>query len=134
MNVAASMLDALDNQLIGSRPSRLSPANYGDIKSYRQDLRTRNGDYASAKDALSRAYRALAVDVLKEEDLKNACNDVWSGRLSCSLSFHDGTPRSTPIWEYTAGQYYPLEVFAAIAAVLDRAILRASERAAGVKN
>ena len=122
------MLDALDVQLIGKRPSRLSPANYSDIKSYRQDLATRNGDYASAKDALARAYRAVSIDILTVDDLLDASKYAWRGRLSCEP--RSESPNVVCHWYYTAGQYYPLEVYAAIAAVLDRAILNGSQRVA----
>lgn len=91
-------------KLVRSRPG-FDFANYGDLSSYRADVRvaTRQLNHAETMLATIGWRGSIAA-----EDLKLAIRRAFSGRLSW-----DGKALS-----YCAGQYYPMEFRAAVCAVL----------------
>ena len=94
---------------IKQRPG-LDFGNYGDIKSYRAELRGITKDYQDASELL--AFVALR-DSITADDIIKASEYAFSGRLTLA---DDGTI------EYCTGQYWPTEYRAAVCAVLARVI------------
>jgi hypothetical protein len=94
-------------RFVASRPG-LEFANYGDMSSYRAEMRSITKDRHQAERLLNAvAWRSITAD-----HLKDAMRGAFSGRLSW-----DGKALS-----YCAGQYYPTEYRAAVCAVLRSAL------------
>lgn len=98
------------NKWIKQRPG-LDFGNYGDIKSYRAELRGITKDYQDARELL--AFVAMR-DGISADDLIAASERAFAGRLTID-------PVSGEI-SYCTGQYWPTEYRASACAVLARAI------------
>lgn len=94
------------NQWIKQRPG-LDFGNYGDIKSYRSELRGITKDYQDARELL--AFVALC-DGISAADIVAAAKGAYSGRREIN-------PEYGAI-DYCTGQYWPTEYRAAACAVL----------------
>lgn len=94
-------------QWIGQRPG-LDFANYGDVKSYRAELRSITRDLHDAR----RLLRDVETTNISADALKDALRRSYSGRLSW-----DGKRL-----DYTTGQYWPTEYRRAACAVLASAL------------
>ena len=98
---------------INQRPG-LEFANYGDVSSYRSELRSITRDRADALQLL----RAVELrDSITADDLIAAFPRAYSGRLSISEGVNKkGEPCA--VLDYCAGQYFPTEYRKAACAVL----------------
>jgi hypothetical protein len=95
-------------RFIASRPG-LEFCNYGDVSSYRAEMRSITKDRHQAERMLLAVSWRTSITA---EHLKEALRSSFSGRLSW-----DGTALS-----YCAGQYYPTEYRRAVCAVLASAL------------
>lgn len=94
---------------IAQRPG-LEFGNYGDVSSYRSELRKITRDLNDARTLLAAIeWRSIGVDALAL-----ALRDAWSGRLTW-----DGERL-----DYCTGQYWPTEYRAAVCAGLALALRR----------
>lgn len=91
--------------------SGLDFGNYGDIRSYRAELRRITKDYQNARELL--AFVAMR-DGITAADIVAAAKCAYSGRLEIN--------EETGAINYTTGQYWPTEYRAAVCAVLAAAI------------
>lgn len=98
------------NKWIKQRPG-LDYANYGEPKSYRDELRSITRSYHDARELL--AFVAMR-DGITADDILAAAKGAYSGRLSIDAG--------TGEINYCTGQYWPTEYRAAAAAVLSQAI------------
>lgn len=97
---------------IKQRPG-LEFCNYGDVSSYRSELRGITEDRHDAE----RLLNSVEYSGITAEELKAAFEHAYSGRLSL-------TENSKGEWmlEYCTGQYWPTEYRAAVCAVLASAL------------
>lgn len=108
----AAIMQALD-RFVAQRPG-LEFGNYGDVKSYRSEMRS------IARDKRDYTTLMLAVkqsDSITAEDLIRAFEGAFSGRLSLTIA-----PEGRVALEYTTGQYFPTEYRKAACAVLALAL------------
>ena len=88
-------------------------ANYGDVSSYRSEMRAITADRHHAETLLAAvSWR----DTITADDLIRASEHAFSGRLS--IKEQDGKVRL----EYCTGQYFPTEYRKAVCAVLSSAL------------
>lgn len=104
-----TLIDNL-NQWIKQRPG-LDFGNYGDVKSYRSELRGITKDYQDARELL--AFVALRDSITAADIIANS-QRAFSGRLEIN-------PETGAI-NYCTGQYWPTEYRVAVCAVLSSAI------------
>lgn len=109
-NPTKSHLLNLLSAFIRQRPG-LNFANYGSVKSYRQEMAGISRQFSDAKVLLREIE--LNPDITAETILA-ALRSAFSGRLS-----YDG---SNGFLTYCAGQYYPTEYRAAVCAVCARVL------------
>lgn len=104
------IIDAL-HQWIRQRPG-LEFANYGDVSTYRAELRSIGNDLKHARELLAAvAWR----DGITDKDLIDASRRAYSGRLTIDTS-------SGVSIDYCTGQYWPTEYRRAACAVLASAL------------
>jgi hypothetical protein len=96
---------------IAQRPG-LDFANYGDISSYRSEMRSITKDRHHAEALLAAvSWRGITVDSIIQ-----ASKHAFSGRLTI-----EETPKGFSI-QYCTGQYWPTEYRSAVCAVLSSAL------------
>ena len=113
---AASVKDGREKEMmlgklatfINQRPG-LELGNYGDLSSYRSELRTITKARHQAHELLGLVARSGSIDA---EQIKQAARSAYSGRLS----WENGE------WDYCTGQYFPTEYRNAACAVLSQAL------------
>lgn len=92
-------------------------ANYSTYSDYRKDYRQALKDLHECRRLYKRLTDPELVAVglipMTMDDINEACC-AFSGRLS----FTDPVDGNAPFWNYTPGQYYPIEYRAACATVL----------------
>jgi len=104
------IIDAL-RQWIRQRP-RLDFANYGDVSTYRAELRSIGNDLKHARELLA---AVASRDGITDKDLIDASRRAYSGRLTIDTS-------SGVSIDYCVGQYWPTEYRHAACAVLASAL------------
>lgn len=104
---------------IRQRP-RMEFRNYGDIKSYRAEVRSISRDKRDAELLLATVRNR---DSITGEQLIEASKRAFSGRLSLIIVEDDKTNVVEKVTiDYTTGQYWPTEYRKAAAAVLASAL------------
>ena len=111
-----AIIDALD-RWIRQRPG-LDYGNYGDISSYRAEVRSIGRDLQHARTLLDAVRWRDSIDA---DRLLIAFRDAYSGRLSCALTGNDREGYSATL-DYCTGQYWPTEYRRAACAVLASAL------------
>jgi len=112
-----AILDALD-AFVRQRPG-LEFGNYGDVTSYRSELRSITKDLHE--------YRALRAavqwrDGIDADALLEAARSAYSGRLTLIASAADFSGAHWCNVDYCTGQYFPTEYRRAACAVLAQAL------------
>lgn len=103
------------NKFIKQRPG-LDFGNYGDIKSYRAELRGITKDYQDARELLAFVSLCNGITAIGSgmSDIIAASTRAFAGRLEIN--------EETGAISYTTGQYWPTEYRAAVCSVLAAAI------------
>lgn len=109
-NRKEALLDAL-RAFISARPG-LEFANYGDVSSYRSEMRSITKDRHHAEALLA----AVSWRDISAESIIQASKHAFSGRLTI-----EETPNGFSI-QYCTGQYFPTEYRSAVCAVLSSAL------------
>lgn len=113
MLTKSAILESLRNW-INQRPS-LEFGNYGDWSAYRAELRLIT---QARRDALELMAAVAWRDSITAEDIINACQSAYSGRLS--ITDKDGVAHI----DYCTGQYWPTEYRQAVCAILASVLWR----------
>ena len=115
-----AILNAL-RAFVVQRPG-LEFGNYGDVSSYRSEMRSITKDRHQAETLLNAvAWR----DSITADNLIESAKSAYSGRLSIkdvSAHYDDGSTYHKFSIDYCAGQYFPTEYRKAVCAVLARAL------------
>jgi hypothetical protein len=110
--VKANLIAAL-HKFINQRPG-LEFGNYGDVKTYRAEVRSIGKDLREARQLL----RAVELrDTITADDIIKASQGAYSGRLTITPVDGGGFRL-----DYCTGQYFPTEYRRAVCAVLSSAL------------